>query len=175
MLTRSKPVLRVFGVLLVVAVVYGILVLPARAGKVVIDECLLVLVKETEFGDGQSFDFTADFSVGSDLDFSIASGESFELGVDLGESVVVSENVPPGWVLADVSCEFGGGIIVFADEGNDLTASCVQLGEARCVFTNVLLQRPIPTLSAWGMIAAAGGLVLIGVFFAIRKRRAQAF
>jgi len=29
---------------------------------------------------------------------------------------------------------------------------------------------PIPTLSEWGMIAAAAGLGLVGVFFAVRKR-----
>jgi hypothetical protein len=34
--------------------------------------------------------------------------------------------------------------------------------------------RPIPTLSEWGMIAAAAGLGLVGVWFAIRRRRAQA-
>ena len=31
----------------------------------------------------------------------------------------------------------------------------------------------IPTLSEWGMIAAAAGLMMVGVFFAIRKRRAS--
>ncbi len=33
---------------------------------------------------------------------------------------------------------------------------------------------PVPTLSEWGMIAAAAGLMLVGVFFAVRKRIAQA-
>jgi hypothetical protein len=33
--------------------------------------------------------------------------------------------------------------------------------------------QPIPTLSEWGMIAAAGGLGLIGVFFAIKRKRAR--
>lgn len=32
----------------------------------------------------------------------------------------------------------------------------------------------IPTLSAWGMIAAAAGLMLVGVLFALKKRKAQA-
>ena len=32
---------------------------------------------------------------------------------------------------------------------------------------------PIPTLSEWGMIAAAGGLMLAGVYFAVRRRRAS--
>ena len=29
----------------------------------------------------------------------------------------------------------------------------------------------IPTLSEWGMIAAAGGLGMIGVFFAVKRKR----
>ena len=32
----------------------------------------------------------------------------------------------------------------------------------------------IPTLSEWGMISAAVGLMLVGVFFAVKRRRAQA-
>ena len=34
--------------------------------------------------------------------------------------------------------------------------------------------REIPTLSEWGMIAAAGGLMMVGVFFAVRRKRLQA-
>jgi hypothetical protein len=33
--------------------------------------------------------------------------------------------------------------------------------------------RPIPTLSQWGMIAAAAGLGLVGVFYALKRRKAQ--
>jgi hypothetical protein len=36
-----------------------------------------------------------------------------------------------------------------------------------CEFAN------IPTLSEWGMIAAAAGLMIVGVFFAIRRRKTQ--
>jgi len=32
----------------------------------------------------------------------------------------------------------------------------------------------IPTLSEWGMIAAAAGFALVGMFYAMRKRRASA-
>jgi hypothetical protein len=35
-----------------------------------------------------------------------------------------------------------------------------------------LAHRPIPTLSEWGMIAAAAGLMMAGVFYAVKKRRA---
>lgn len=37
-----------------------------------------------------------------------------------------------------------------------------------------LSQTPIPTLSEWGMIAAAAGLGLAGIFFAVRRKRAVA-
>lgn len=30
----------------------------------------------------------------------------------------------------------------------------------------------VPTLSEWGMIAAAGGLILVGAFFVLRRKRA---
>jgi hypothetical protein len=32
----------------------------------------------------------------------------------------------------------------------------------------------IPTLSEWGMIAAAAGFALVGMFYALRRRRASA-
>jgi hypothetical protein len=35
------------------------------------------------------------------------------------------------------------------------------------------LERNIPTLSEWGMISAAVGLGLIGVFFAIKRKKAK--
>ncbi len=35
---------------------------------------------------------------------------------------------------------------------------------------NSTIARDIPALSEWGMIAAAAGLMLVGVFFAVRKR-----
>ena len=35
-----------------------------------------------------------------------------------------------------------------------------------------LTRHPIPTLSQWGVIAAAAGLGLVGVFYAVRRRKA---
>jgi hypothetical protein len=43
----------------------------------------------------------------------------------------------------------------------------------RIVYTPSLpTSRPIPTLSEWGMISATVGLGFIGVFFAVRRRKA---
>jgi hypothetical protein len=43
----------------------------------------------------------------------------------------------------------------------------------RIVYTNSV-SKNIPTLSEWGMIAAAIGLGIVGVFFAMKRRKAQA-
>jgi hypothetical protein len=42
-----------------------------------------------------------------------------------------------------------------------------------CTIFNEPVDAAIPTLSAWGMIAAVAGLMLVGVFFVIRRKRAQ--
>jgi hypothetical protein len=41
----------------------------------------------------------------------------------------------------------------------------------RIVYTNSTISRNIPTLSDWGLISAAGGLGLIGIFFALKRRK----
>ena len=43
----------------------------------------------------------------------------------------------------------------------------------RIVYTENV-SKPIPTLSEWGMITAAAGLGIIGIFFAIRRKRTAA-
>lgn len=44
----------------------------------------------------------------------------------------------------------------------------------RIVYTLTSRSTPIPTLSEWGMITSAAGLGLIGIFFAIRRKRTAA-
>jgi hypothetical protein len=86
----------------------------------------------------------------------------------------VVEQVPPGWTLADVQCDQQPGVSVSFIE-NGAVISCDQSNEpiVECNFVN-LITTNVPTLSEWGMIAAAAGLGLIGVFFAVRRRREQA-
>ena len=63
------------------------------------------------------------------------------------------------WHLGDA-----GGFRCGATEGIDSDSF------ERIVYT--ASQTPIPTLSEWGMIATASGLILVGVFFVIRRKRA---
>lgn len=120
------------------------------------------------------FDFITESSVDPDHEFSLPAGTSTNEFLVVGESVVVSELPLEGWELIDVECEDGGpGLNVFVDEDNNVIADCLSVGFAACTFTNRALSN-IPTLSEWGMIAAAAGLVMVGVFFAVRRRRAAA-
>ncbi|MEW6144571.1 MAG: IPTL-CTERM sorting domain-containing protein [Thermodesulfobacteriota bacterium] len=116
----------------------------------------------TEFG----FEFTVD---GDGPNFgTLADGQSD--GGGFSSTVVVTELPLEGWELVDIDCESIGGIL-FEITDNGFTAECVGIGEGFCVFFNVQT-RNIPTLSEWGMIAAAGGLMLVGVWFAVRRRKA---
>lgn len=56
------------------------------------------------------------------------------------------------------------GLPPYADEGSS------DIGAFRVIASGTLSN--IPTLSEWGMITAAAGLMLVGVFFAVRRRKA---
>ena len=60
------------------------------------------------------------------------------------------------------------------DQGGFRCGETVFLNESdsfeRIVYT-AQLSRNIPTLSEWGMITAAAGFILVGVFFVVRKRK----
>ena len=78
-----------------------------------------------------------------------------------------------GWTLEDVEC-VGDGINV-VEYINGVTVTCAQnAGEATCTFVNVRAVSQIPTMSEWGMIGVAAALGLIGVFYAVRRRKAEA-
>jgi len=48
-----------------------------------------------------------------------------------------------------------------------------EIVQSECTFVNERTAANIPTLSEWGMIAAAAGLGLVGVFFAVKRLRAS--
>lgn len=91
-------------------------------------------------------------------------------GLETGESNEIIEEPFEGWELADINCEGDPGITVTLIE-NGVSAHCESQGFTTCTFTNLRVPA-VPTLSEWGMIAAAGGLALVGVFFALRRRKA---
>ncbi len=104
------------------------------------------------------------------------NADCFTTSLNFDADVDITEQPTPGWVLRDVECEDNPGLDFEFIPGG-VTVLCVTQGEASttCTFINAPgAPENIPTLSEWGMIAAAGGLVLIGVFFAVRRKKAQA-
>jgi hypothetical protein len=87
-----------------------------------------------------------------------------------GVTAEIVEEPQEGWVLADVVCETENTIVTEIENGVQIFCS-PNGGGAACTFINQEVGN-IPTLSEWGMIAAAAGLGLIGVFFAVRRKRA---
>ncbi len=94
-------------------------------------------------------------------------------GAFSGSDFEITEDVPDGWTLESVECSDSALVEVTPIE-NGVSLDCLGGTEITCTFTNLRGPAPIPTLSEWGMITAAAGLALVGVFFAVRRRKAQA-
>jgi len=99
-------------------------------------------------------------------------GDCFTTSLNFDADVDITEQPTPGWRLNDVICTPNSGIEITAISGG-IVALCTTQSEASttCTFVNGPDVSNIPTLSEWGMIAAAAGLMLVGVFFAVRRRR----
>jgi hypothetical protein len=92
--------------------------------------------------------------------------------IPLTQSAEVFEEPIEGWRLVDIDCSNAEGVAVgFLDDGVILTCTGPNLGSVTCIFTNVQTDA-IPTLSEWGLVATAAGLMMVGVWFAVRRRRA---
>ncbi len=108
---------------------------------------------------------------GSVNEFSLAANSRCTgAGLNTGESDEIIEDPFEGWELVDIDCDGDPGIVITLIE-NGVSAHCQSQGFTTCTFTNRRVST-VPTLSEWGMITAAGGLALIGVFFAVRRRKA---
>ncbi len=161
-------IVTVAGAFFMFLVMSGVLADKAQAGTVT--ACGVEIFKEAASSQ-TLFEFLVDPSVGDEFTVSTIAGDATGFGLSFGQSAVISEIVPDGWALENIECSAEGGASVIVDEpGNEVFVECLTVGSVTCTYTNVPTGA-IPTLSQWGMIAAAAGLVLIGVFFAIRKRR----
>ena len=135
-------------------------------------ECGITIFKSAVENTELTFDFTVTQGGTSEPE-SLADGERFGRTFTGPDSLVITESTLEGWLLADVECVDVSGLVI-TNIDNGISVQCVgpNEGGGTCTFVNVLASRPIPTLSEWGMISAAAGLGLIGVFFVIRRRAA---
>jgi hypothetical protein len=148
--------------------------LAAYPGVTRAQECSITIFKSAPEDPDQEFVFTI-VQGGIPSEETLVDGDRFGRFFAGGVDFEVIEDVPQGWLLADIVCVDVFGLNIINIE-NGISVQCIgpNVGEGVCTFVNVLESRPIPTLSEWGMIAAAGGLMLVGVWFAIKKRRAAA-
>ena len=130
--------------------------------------CGITIAKVAPGGDGTEFTFDLTVDGSGPSPFSVRGGE--ENGGPFKSSVTATELPLDGWALADIECE-GTGATSFDITDNGFTATCDGGGFVTCTFFNVQ-SKNIPTLSEWGMISATVGLGFIGVFFAVRRRKA---
>ena len=134
-------------------------------------QCVMTVCKSASGPDGVFFPFTAT------QDGQI---EPFELADDgnclsfpfSGSNLQIVEGVVPGWIFLGAECDVESTAITDIDHG--LEIDCVDATlQVTCEYINVFRSAEnIPTLSEWGMFAAAAGLALVGVFFALRRRKA---
>jgi hypothetical protein len=174
-LGRTGMVKFIFRSLVILVTAAGMLAITAGTGFSQQDQCRIVITKSTEPDSSEVFDFVSIVN-GVETQFSVAAGDQEDGAIiNEGESVIVTEVPREGWQLIEADCFFldgaealpyPGGVQVLCTEGGEFNG-------ANCIFRNRQIP-DIPTLSEWGMIAAAAGLGLVGVFFAIRKRRATA-
>ncbi len=136
--------------------------------------CALTICKSAPGAGDQGFniDFT-DSGVTETVEL-FDGGDCITTQLNFDADVDITEQPTPGWRLVDVLCDFSPGF-EFTSIQDGITALCTSesLSETTCTFVNSASAN-VPTLSEWGMIAAAAGLGLVGVFFAVRRKRLQA-
>jgi len=162
-----------YSIIIFLLIISGILFVSAGKGNAQGPGCSINIEKQAEPDDGTTFNFSAVIN-GAKEEFSLAAGEIFGLFAGETSTVVVKERVPSGWMLELTDCMTTSGVTFTRIENGVEIACNSPSGNAFCDFRNVRSKTisQIPTLSEWGMIATAGGLGLIGVFFAVKRRKA---
>lgn len=172
MINLTRFLLSVFICLVITT---GILFVSAEKGNAQGPGCFVGIEKQAEPDDGTTFFFRALIG-GVKSEFTLTPGDIIQLFVGESSSMEVTESVPSGWALELTDCMTSPGV-TFTQIENGVHIDCnSSTGNAFCDFRNVQSKTisQIPTLSEWGMLAAAAGLMLLGVFFTVRRRRAIA-
>ena len=159
----------VLSLLLLVSAVPMILLFSAEKSFAPLELCRVTFVK---FAPGASDDLLFEFDGVEEgfVVFTVTVGSSESPGLATG---TVTEAPQHGYKFGGLECEPWGGYVITDVTENDWSAECVNPNlETFCTITNIPESSAIPTLNEWGMIAAAVGLGLIGLFYGMRRKRA---
>ncbi len=155
----------------VVAAVPVLLLFSAKHSRAQ-EGCEITVEKVAPGAEGQEFEFQGEQLNGETFSFTVPAGGS-ATGNASTEPVVIREVPVQGWRFGGIECEEGGGVEIVGVLPDGWIEQCTNpQNPTFCVVTNVSVE-DVPTLSEWGMIAAAAGLGLAGIWFAGRRRRAR--
>lgn len=111
---------------------------------------------------------------GSTFAIHVPADEINGVKIGQGDTLSVTEFPQHGFVYDGIDCDAASSVIVTKfDDGFSMQCLSNTTAVTSCVIRNVRQVNPIPTLSEWGLIAAAGGLLLVGAFHAMRRRAAR--
>ena len=155
----------------------AVFLLPVLGGDARAQTCAVSICKSAESSGDTIFPFTigaSDISGRFGL-FGEGEGSCVTIHIDQGATGFAIEDILPGWVLDNIDCELIGVDFNIVDNRVDFLCNASTVN-GTCTFTNIPGETAsnVPTLSEWGMIAAAAGLMLVGVFFVLRKRAFRA-
>lgn len=147
------------------------------------NNCIITINKVSVPASDTEFDFFVTGVQEDSFTLSDPSNPSRLLGINVEQSITVTEDVTPGWRLESIECVEGvtncgmdGFVPCLTAEvhGDSVTFFCDDNDTASCTFTNVQTVSNVPTLSEWGLIAMAAVIGGAGLFMAIRRRKAAA-
>ena len=147
------------------------------------NNCIITINKVSVPDTDTEFNFLVTGVQETIFSLSDPSNPSQLLGINVQQSLTVTEDVVPGWRLESIECVEGVtncGMDGFEPclsatvDGNSVTFECLDNDTASCTFTNVQSVSNIPTLSEWGLIAMAAVIGGAGIFMTLRRRKAAA-
>ena len=135
--------------------------------------CGITDIKSAPGAGDTEFVFDCERNTGN-CDFTLQDGQVGGDDIEQGDFVIIHEEPQDGWEFGGIECVGDPGIVVTQLPDGWTTQCVVPESVTVCTIINIPTNRTVPTLSEWGMISAAAGLGLIGVFFAVRRKRLQA-
>lgn len=147
------------------------------------NNCIITINKAAFPADDTEFQYLITGSFDDGFILSDPSDNQEQIGINVSQTVTVTEDIPSGWTLQGIECTEGVtncGMGEFVPcltaevDGNSVTFVCLDNDTASCTFTNVVGTSIVPTLSEWGLIAMAAVIGAAGIFMALRRRKAAA-
>ena len=143
----------------------------ADTGRAQPSDCEITITVDAPGAGGAPFRFEG-FDTGGPFEYTLFAGVTETGFATFGPGYVV-EFPPAGWHFDRIECEPGGGIEIISLSSGWFQDCFDPVSPTVCTVYNVTSAN-IPTLSEWGMMAAAAGFALIGMFYAVRRRKASA-